>query len=175
MIARVAGQTGKAFEHIRQIHVRPAVGRAGERLVCVTFRFCPLAFGDRDPGARRQRHRQMPAGHRLHGIVAPASGRDEIPVGQRNLGIERALSRRRLGHGHAQVLPGRLAGMLRRFHVARRQRGGGQRRIAHAREVLAQIGSGEGRIRCRPSRTRLPRKERAKDRPCRLFALCMTS
>ncbi|CKS40691.1 Uncharacterised protein [Mycobacterium tuberculosis] len=61
--AGVAGQAGKAFEHVGEIQVCPALGRARERLMRVAFGFFPLALGDRDPGASRQRHRQMMAGH----------------------------------------------------------------------------------------------------------------
>lgn len=59
----------------------------------------------------------------------------------------------REGQRQTQVPPGRLAGMLSRLHVAGGQRGRGQRRVAHTREVLAQLGGLESGVGRRPSRT----------------------
>lgn len=59
--AGVAGQAGKAFEHVGRSGV-PALGRALAPYAR-RVRLLPLALGDRDPGASRQRHRQMMAGH----------------------------------------------------------------------------------------------------------------
>ena len=62
------------------------LGGDRERVVGVAFGLFGLTLRDRDAGARRQRQRQVPAARRRDGVVGPASGRDQIPARQRDLG-----------------------------------------------------------------------------------------
>ena len=74
MTARVCGQTGGDLEGVRDAQVRFHADRGHKILVHVTFDLVPLTLGDSHAGARRQRHRAVPAGRLRDGIVRRAPG-----------------------------------------------------------------------------------------------------
>jgi hypothetical protein len=97
----------------------------------------------------------VPARRRCDGVIGQAAGRDEITARQCCLGLEGATARRcrRL---EIQVLPGRLACVLRRCNIAGGQGRERHRRVAKPPEVLTKLAVGlELRIGRGASRTHL--------------------
>lgn len=141
MVAGITGHTGKALQDVGNVQVRPSACRAGERVMDVASGLSWLTLRDRHPSARCERDDQVPARRWLHSVVCPASSRGEITARQDDLGVVGAVHRRR-PRQDTQVLPGRLARIMRRCDMPGGQGGLYQPRVGISFVELAKLGGG---------------------------------
>ena len=125
---------------VRPVPAHPARSPTRARVVSASIRYQPVVVVTASSAQRRAATRSPPAS----AACAPIS----------------ALHRRRRGQD-TQMLPGRLARVLRRRGIAGGQGRGSQRRVGDARGHPAKLGGGlDGRVGRGPGRTRvtLPRQ-----------------